>query len=174
MAGKLDDIGVRPSGSSSSSGTRSTRSSPRKDSAPKDKATASTPYRAGIIQAGMTRFYGSIGMLMMLVKPDLAVIIMRNAENLAKSWEVLARSNPQVRRVLYTMISGTGWTMVITAHLPIIMILARDYGPARLADALASLIEGNPEILILKDIDLNALDDLGAVIGDEAPPAAAA
>ncbi len=179
MAGKLEDIQVRASGSSGSSrttgSTRTKRDTPPRASTEEKKASATPPYRAGIIQAGMTRFYGMAGMFLMLISPETAIVVMRNAENLAKSWEILARSNPTIRKVLYQLIGGAGWGTVAAAHAPIFMVLAKQYGPARLAAAMKALIENNPGILVVQDIDLDATSDIENLLRGEdiAPPAAA-
>lgn len=65
--------------------------------------------------------YDSAGFMAMMVRPQAAEAIANCADDCVKRWEELAKQNDNVRRMILSMIEGSAWTAVVTAHMPIIL-----------------------------------------------------
>jgi len=55
--------------------------------------------------------------------------IAENAENCAVAWDELARQNPQVKKMLESLIQTSAYGTIIAAHMPIIVAIATKYVP---------------------------------------------
>jgi hypothetical protein len=114
---------------------------PGPDKAPKaPKEQKTVPYREGVVKKGLTKFYTLIAMMLMLVDQDVAKVVLNNAEAMAASWEILARQNPRIRRILYGLISTTGWGLVVGAHVPIFVVVFYKRGSEGVRNLMGSII----------------------------------
>jgi hypothetical protein len=50
-------------------------------------------------------------------------IIVRNAEDMAESWRMLLDNDVKLRKRMKSLIQGSGWGTVITAHVPVVIAI---------------------------------------------------
>lgn len=94
----------------------------RPDSKLKGKIMEPVPkWSKGVIAAGMTKLYRRAGRIVKTMDADIGTAIIECAEDCGQAWDELARTNPEVRRVLMKLIGGGAWGSVIMAHLPIVL-----------------------------------------------------
>lgn len=94
-----------------------------KTSAPKLKKPAPRMPSGGLA-APLADMYTMIGAVLSPIDQTCGNAIMASANDCGKALEKLAKTNPEVRRVLVGMVTTSTWGAVITAHLPIIMVIA--------------------------------------------------
>jgi hypothetical protein len=105
----------------------------KKDSTPSAKPGVGTddiPYKAGIVEEGMTNFYAQISMMVGMIRPRAGEVGMQNARAMAKSCERVAKESPQMRKVFDSLMTSSAWGEFATAHLPFATALAMDFIPA--------------------------------------------
>lgn len=95
-------------------------------------------YRKGMLVDPLTKLYTGAGMMLMPFDQHCAATIMQHAEPMARSLDELARTNPQVRKVLMKMIQGSAVGMVIAAHAPLVIAVAVHHVPA-VRDRMAAM-----------------------------------
>ena len=175
MAGVRDVAGpgARPPAASPAGKRGPSRGRPGPDKPPKSpKDERTIPYREGVVKKGLTKFYGLLALMVMMIDAETGMVIMKNAEALASSWEILARQNPKIRRVLYGLISTSAWGTVLTAHVPIFIMVMRKAGPEGVRELMGMLINATDgSILISQDPGEAAfnLADLVAEMDAEEP-----
>lgn len=101
-------------------------SPPREQKAKKtvDLATAKE------IETWFKKLYGTVGAFLLPFKPNVANIILINAEKCAAANAKLAMEDVRVRRAISAaMVTGI-WSAVIIAHLPILLALASEAAPS--------------------------------------------
>lgn len=98
---------------------------PDVDQAAEDVKVPPLP-RGGIVQKKLVDIYTYFGMGVMMATGDqvCAQAIIDAAPECAKALEEMAKTNPNLRRVLLKVISGSSYAMLIQAHLPILMAIA--------------------------------------------------
>lgn len=52
---------------------------------------------------------------------NAAMAVLDNTSTCAESWMTLARENVKVRRFLLAMMEGSAWSVLISAHIPIVL-----------------------------------------------------
>lgn len=117
----------------SDSTPRRPRATKKTDSIPTSKAGASTddiPYKAGIVEEGMTNFYTQISMMVGMIRPRAGEVGIQNARAMAKSCERVAKESPHMRKVFDSLMTSSAWGEFATAHLPFVTALAMDFVPA--------------------------------------------
>jgi hypothetical protein len=103
---------------------------------PKGKRKEAKPiprHRPGFITKGMNKWYKRIGKIAKAMDADLGAAIIATTENdadegepdnsVGAAWDALAAVNPQVRRVLMSMLEGGVYGALFWAHAPIFMAL---------------------------------------------------
>lgn len=101
---------------------------PRKPREPKLK-DAAPRMPAGGLAAPLTDMYIMVGAVISPMDATCGGAIINQAPECAKALEKLAKTNPEVRRVLVNLISGSAYGAVITAHIPIVMAVAMHHMP---------------------------------------------
>lgn len=94
----------------------------------------------GGLAGPLTDVYTMIGAVLTPIDPVCGQAVMMGAPDCAKALEKLAKSNPEVRRVLVGLVTTSTWGAVITAHIPIIMAIAMHHMPA-LSDKMNQVAE---------------------------------
>lgn len=119
---------------SSTSDSTPKRRAPRKDSSAKGSGSTAgadeIPYTAGVIEAGMTKFYTQISMMVGMVRPRAGEVGLQNAQAMAKSCERVAKESPQMRKVFDSLVTSSAWGEFVSAHVPFAAALAMDFVPA--------------------------------------------
>ena len=54
-------------------------------------------------------------------------VIVRNAEDMAESWRMLLDNDIKLRKRMKTLIQGSGWGTVITAHVPVVIAIMQNH-----------------------------------------------
>lgn len=84
--------------------------------------------------------YMGVGATVRIFKPKAGEVIATQAESCVEAWEALAKQNDSVRRALLALLEGGAWSLVISAHLPIILSMV----PERVMESMP-LLFGEPE-----------------------------
>ena len=71
-----------------------------------------------IIEA-LKQSYALIGTIAVAFSPADGFIIVKNAEDLAESWRMILDNDPKLRRRMKSLIQGSGWGTVVTAHVAV-------------------------------------------------------
>lgn len=103
-----------------------------KSSAPKRerKSRAVPAMPRGGLKSALARMYVAIGMSVFPFDPHCGRTIIDSADQCAEALEELAKTNPEVRRILISLVTASAWGAVITAHAPIVMAIALHHIPA--------------------------------------------
>lgn len=96
--------------------------------APKIKEPAPRMPTGGLA-APLTDLYTMLGAVLSPMDPVCGGAIINQAPECAKALEKLAKTNPEVRRVLVNLVSTSAWGAVITAHIPIVMAVGMHHIP---------------------------------------------
>lgn len=93
--------------------------------------TASAPYKAGAIAAGMEDIYGSGAMLWSMFDSTCGTALLQCAPSAAQAWEELAKNDPKIRAMLMRIFTGSSWGKVFQAHLPLLIAVFMHHGMGR-------------------------------------------
>lgn len=85
--------------------------------------------RTPSLQKELESWYMMIGTGVFPFDPQVATVILSQAPQCAEALNDLAMKNPRVKRALQSMLTAGAYGAVITAHLPIAVILATKYTP---------------------------------------------
>lgn len=86
--------------------------------------------------------------------PQVAQVVVDNAEQCADAWYELADENDNVRRMILAMLEGSAWSKLLAAHMPIIIAaVPHDMLPMQLQGAFGNV--GTPPD------DASSLDENG-------------
>lgn len=77
----------------------------------------------GVLKRAVMDIYGFAGMSLSMFRPNIAKVIVENAEDCAAAWEDLAETNESVRRVLLSLTKTSAWGGIILAHAPIALAI---------------------------------------------------
>jgi len=94
------------------------------------KARPVPPMPRGGLKPALEQMYSGVGIMIMPFDPHCAKIVMDNASECAAALDELAKNNPEVRRVLISLVTTSAWGKVIIAHAPIVMAVAMHHIPA--------------------------------------------
>lgn len=104
--------------------------------------------KAGAIAEGITGLYQFAAIPMMGVRPQTAMALMANADDIGKAWEAAAVANPAIRKALLSLMGTSTIGIVVVAHMPVIMTFmneSRDIKDAAAAkDALGERSAHSP------------------------------
>jgi hypothetical protein len=117
---------IKPSGPSAAKRFFSRSKAPSQGPEFKPKAPAPRMPPGGLATP-LADIYIMIGSFMSVADPVCGAAIISSAKDCGKSLEALAKQNPEVRRVLVKLVSGSAYGAVITAHVPIIMAVANHH-----------------------------------------------
>lgn len=81
------------------------------------------------IKTQMEFMYTGVGAMVMPFDMQVGQVIIQNADNCAEAWDALAKENPKVKKALESMMQASAWSMVISAHLPIMVMVGTKYVP---------------------------------------------
>lgn len=87
-------------------------------------------YRPGILVKPLSDLYTAAGTMLLPITVPVGTAFVQNARPCAESLDELARTNPQVRKVLMSLLATGAWGKVIAAHFPIILAIGVTYSPA--------------------------------------------
>lgn len=107
--------------------SKSKREKPKKE--PKPPKKTATTYRAGKYVKPMQEFYGFAALGLAPFDPTCAQALMQSAESCAKAWDNAARTNTAIRRMLESLTTGTAYSQLIAAHLPIVIAVLSHHKP---------------------------------------------
>ena len=79
-----------------------------------------------IIEA-LKQTYTLIGTISVAFSPVDGLIIVRNAEDLAESWRMILDNDAKLRRRMKSLIQGSGWGTVVTAHVAVAVPLINNH-----------------------------------------------
>jgi hypothetical protein len=82
------------------------------------------------LQKSLESLYTMIGTGIFPFDNQVGVVVLESAPNCAKSLNDLAEKNPRLRRQLESLLSAGAYGAVISAHLPIAVIVATKYVPS--------------------------------------------
>lgn len=113
---------------------------------PKPEPDPLPPFRAGPIASGMNKLYRKAGRLIRLVDDEIGLAVIactrkgkdedgRPIEDdvtVGEAWEELARTNPRIRGLLLTLLSGGALMQLVMAHAPILVAILMKRGIQRL------------------------------------------
>jgi hypothetical protein len=85
--------------------------------------------RAGKLEKDLMSFYTMIGMGVYTFDNQVGVTILDSAPNCAESLASLANTNPRLKKTLESLLNAGTYGAVISAHLPIAVIIATKYIP---------------------------------------------
>lgn len=104
----------------------------RKNSAPRPPKARKPvpPAPRGGLRKPLEDLYTGIGMMMMPFDPSCGKVIIEAAPRCAETLDDLAKTNPAVRRLLISLVTGSAMGAVIMAHAPILMAIAMHHIPA--------------------------------------------
>lgn len=69
----------------------------------------------------LANWYRRIGKVAKVIKPQLGIAVIEQADDCAHSWCELAANNDKVRRGILAIVEGGDWTKLIAAHVPILI-----------------------------------------------------
>ena len=95
--------------------------------------------RAGSLVKPLREFYTSVGTVLVPFDPACGTALIENAENCAKSLDMLAQQNDAVRRAIVAMTQTSAWGGVMIAHAPILLMILLHHGPKDVAERVAPL-----------------------------------
>ena len=109
---------------------------------PPSKAPDSPPVvpqeRAGKYYSKLLGFYGFLGAGVFPLDPICGRVIVENAEETARAMDKLARENKSVARVVELLTKTGVLGQVVTAHIPILMVIMEHHAP-NLSEKIADL-----------------------------------
>jgi hypothetical protein len=82
------------------------------------------------LQKDLENLYTMIGTGIFPFDNQVGVVILESGQNCASSLYELAQKNPRLRKQLESMLSAGAYGAVISAHLPIAVIIATKYIPS--------------------------------------------
>ena len=82
------------------------------------------------IRKSLVDMYNYVAMFVAIKDADVAQSIIENAEECAESLIKLAEKNPAFKRTLAKLVASSAYAGVITAHMPILFVVAVKYVPA--------------------------------------------
>lgn len=85
--------------------------------------------RASKLQKELSALYTMIGTGIFPLDQQVGGIIIQQSESCASALSDLAAQNPRVRRALENLLTAGAYTAVISAHLPIAVMIATKYIP---------------------------------------------
>lgn len=94
----------------------------------KEARPAGAP-RATALEKKLEKFYGGIGLAVYGFDQQCGTVIIANATNMAASLDVLAKQNPEVRKVLERLMETSAYGLVLAAHAPVIFAIASHHVP---------------------------------------------
>lgn len=109
------------------------------------------PSRKGEFIEPMANLYGFIALGVAVAeaqtgrKDNCAKTIDDNAVAIATAWDDLARTNPNVRRVLRKLTAGGAWGGIIMAHMPIALAIANNHMPGVIPEITMPSEQSSPE-----------------------------
>lgn len=86
--------------------------------------------RKRTLQKDLEGLYTMIGTGIFPFDNQVGVVVLESAENCASSLADLAEKNPRLKKQLQSMLSAGAYGAVISAHLPIAVIIATKYVPS--------------------------------------------
>lgn len=95
------------------------------DKKPASKKPAGRP-RA--LENQLAEFFSTIGLTVSMVNADDGMVIVQNAEPLAKAWADLAAEDARVRKAIDRVMTGSAWGGVIFATGTVAMGIANNHG----------------------------------------------
>lgn len=87
-------------------------------------------YRPGKYHDPVMKIYGGMAIGLLPFLPETAAVMARSADECAKQWELMARRNPSVRRLLDVLTENSGRFALAGAHMSILVSAARETGVA--------------------------------------------
>lgn len=88
------------------------------------RAKPAPTYRKGALVEPLARTYATFAVGLSPFAPQTSVVLMKQAETCAESWDKWAATSPMVRRLLYPLLNISGGAEVLAAHLPIVAAVA--------------------------------------------------
>lgn len=85
--------------------------------------------RSSKIKTEMQNIYTAAGIAVFAFDQPLGSLIADNAENCAVAWDELAKTNPNVKRMLENFMQTSAYGSIIAAHMPIAVAVATKYVP---------------------------------------------
>lgn len=80
-----------------------------------------------LIIESLKQAYVLVGTVTVAIHPADGFVIVRNAEDMAESWRMILDNDPKLRKRMKTMIQGSGWGTVITAHVPVVIAIMNNH-----------------------------------------------
>lgn len=84
---------------------------------------------SGGLAGPLADMYTMIGAVLSPLDPVCGGAVIQAAPEAAKALEKLAKTNPEVRRILVGMVTTSTWGAVVTAHMPIILAVVMHHMP---------------------------------------------
>jgi hypothetical protein len=81
------------------------------------------PQLPAVAKDAISQLYVFAGMGLTPFKPTVGVALANSADDCAKAWMELAKTNPAVRRAILSMLQTSAWGGLAIAHLPILYAL---------------------------------------------------
>lgn len=107
-------------------------------SAPKAKKRVPAS-RPGALVRPLADIYTSIGMVLVPFDPACGMALVDSAQKCAESLDALAQRNDSVRRLLLALTETSAWGGVLTAHLPLLLVIVAHHGPREVSEKVAPL-----------------------------------
>jgi hypothetical protein len=79
-----------------------------------------------IIEA-LKQAYVLVGTVTVAINAPDGFVIVRNAEDMAESWRMILDNDAKLRRRMKSLIQGSGWGTVITAHVPVVIAILNNH-----------------------------------------------
>lgn len=73
----------------------------------------------GTISKGMAELYGTIGMFLSALDPEVGTALGRNADTIGEAWEKICAESDTMRGVAEKVLAGNAWGGFIIAHVPV-------------------------------------------------------
>jgi hypothetical protein len=106
---------------------------PKVNAVPKftPKQPTAGPTKSSLTKLGksLKETYETIGGMVLLFDAPCGTAVIENAENMARSLDVLAQNNPKVKEALLKLTEASGWGQVIVAHAPVMLAVYAHHGP---------------------------------------------
>lgn len=108
------------------------RGRPRKTETIAEAPTVGPQYKAGVIRNGFEDLYATIGTVWSMVDPVCGPALIQCAPKSAEVLEEMAKTNPQVRKILLKFLGTSAIGKLFAAHTPLIMAVFMHHGMGRM------------------------------------------
>ena len=97
-----------------------------------------------LILEALKQSYALVGTITVAFSPADGFLIVQNAEEMAESWRMILDNDAKLRKRMKSLIQGSGWGTVITAHLPIAIAILNNHRD-RFSHLIRSKKQSTPE-----------------------------